>query len=274
MPTAELIHSHLASLFQSVFQVVTTGKAETWGKLGKNAKGDQVKWFDLAADQAVCAYLEECFPYPVKLLSEEGEPRIFGAGEPEWTMILDPVDGSENFSRGLAPTAMAMALIPAHLPIAVQTVEYALVGDLYLQKIWQAARGRGATCNGLPIQTSRVRELEQAFLSCDLNQAAVQSPLSSLFGKVQGVRAFGSAAMVLARVADGAIDAHLDVRNRLTPENFLAPGLIITEAGGLFTDSCGQPLPEISSLTEVYSVVAAGTPELHQALLQYFSDVD
>ena len=69
-------------------------------------------------------------------------------------------------------------------------------------------------------------------------------------------------------VATGSLDAHLDLRGRLTPENILAPSLILTEAGGMVTDPEGKPIPEIQDLTERYSIIAAGTPELQAALVQ------
>jgi fructose-1,6-bisphosphatase/inositol monophosphatase family enzyme len=178
------------------------------------------------------------------------------------------VDGSDNYSRGLAPTAVAIALIPYGQPLAVQTVEYALVGDLHRQTIWQAARGQGAYRNGQRLQPSRVTQLAQALLSCDLNRFLIQPALAGLLAGACSVRAFGSAATTLTWVADGTVDAHLDVRERLTPENFLAPSLLIAEAGGVITDSTGQPLPPMPSLTECFSVVSAGTPELHAAILQ------
>jgi fructose-1,6-bisphosphatase/inositol monophosphatase family enzyme len=268
MPKSNTWLDHLEALFQTVVQAVTTGSAAEWGELGRNPKGDQVKWFDLAADRAVCTYLEQHFPCPVKLWSEEGEPRSFGSGEPEWTMILDPVDGSENFSRGLAPAAMAVALIPAGLPVAIDTVEFALVGDLYSGRSWQAARGRGATGNGQPLRPSAVTRIEQAIISCDLNRVLVQPPLDRLLAQARAIRAFGSAATGLVRVADGSLEAYIDLRNNLTPENFLAPALIITEVGGLITDPAGQPLPVIQTLTECYSVLAAATPEFHALLRQ------
>ena len=61
-PTAT-IPSHLQNLFQSIRQAVTFGNPEEWGQLGRNAKGDSVKWFDVAADQAACTYLAEKFPF-------------------------------------------------------------------------------------------------------------------------------------------------------------------------------------------------------------------
>jgi fructose-1,6-bisphosphatase/inositol monophosphatase family enzyme len=274
MLLANSMSAHLEALFQAVLHAVTSGSADQWGKLGQNAKGDQVKWFDLAADRAVCTYLEQHFPCPVKLLSEEGEPRNFGVGEPEWTMILDPVDGSENFARGLAPTATAIALIPAGQPVAIDTVEYALVGDLYTGRVWQAARGQGGTVDGQLLHPRAATQIEQAFISCDLNHVLIQPSLARLLAQARAVRAFGSATLVLARVADGSLDAHLDWRNDLTPENFIAPALLITEMGGLITDPFGQPLPPIRSLTDCYSILAATTPELHAALRQQLQTED
>ncbi|HXV97485.1 MAG TPA: inositol monophosphatase family protein, partial [Anaerolineae bacterium] len=119
------------------------------------------------------------------------------------------------------------------------------------------------------LQASPIIRLDRATISCDLGRTIIQPPLIHLLAQAHGVRAFGSATTVLARVADGSLDAHLDVRGCLTPENFLAPALIITEAGGLITNDEGVALPPIQSLTECYSVVAAGAPELHAALLQY-----
>lgn len=271
MPQSDSMLTHLEALYQAVVQAVTAGSAAEWGQLGQNAKGDQVKWFDLAADRAVCAYLERHFPSPVKLLSEEGEPRTFGYGEPEWTMILDPVDGSDNFSRGLAPVAMAIALIPAGAPVAVGTVELALVGDLYQRRVWQAVRGQGAWLDGQPLRPSSVTQLEQAIINCDISHAPIHPALVKVLAQARSVRSFGAATQVLVNVVDGSLEAHLDLRHHLTPENFLAPALIISEAGGVITSADGAALPPIQSLTDCYSIIAAANPELHALLLQHLT---
>jgi myo-inositol-1(or 4)-monophosphatase len=271
MTQSDLLLSHLEALYRAVVEAVTNGNAAEWGALGQNAKGDQVKWFDLAADRAVCTYLEYHFPCPVELLSEEGEPRRFGRGEPEWTIILDPVDGSDNFSRGLVPAGMAVALIPASQPVAVETVELALVGDLYRRQVWQAVRGRGAWRDGQPLRPSQVTQLEQAIINGDISGVAIQPALAEVLAKARSIRSFGATTLVLASVADGSLEAHVDVRGQLTPENYLAPGLIIQEAGGLMTDPNGAALPPIQSLTESYSVIAAANPELHAVLRQCLS---
>lgn len=273
MDSSELILTHLEALYQTIVQAVTTDSSAAWGELGQNAKGDQVKWFDLAADRAVCAYLEQQFPCPVTLLSEEGEPRSFGRGEPEWTMVLDPVDGSENFSRGLAPAGTALALIPAGLPVAVDTVEFALVGSLYRSQVWRAARGKGAWRDGHRLRPSATTRLAEAIINCDVTGATVQPALSEVLAQARSVRSFGATTITLVNVADGSLEAHLDLRGQLTAENFLAPGLIIREAGGMITGAHGESLPPLQSLTDCYSLIVAANPELHAILLQQLNTV-
>ncbi len=262
--------AHLEALFREVVRAVTSGEpAGRHEETRRNAKGDRVKWFDVAADQAACAYLQDRFPCPVELLSEEGARRRFGAGNPEFTMVLDPVDGSDNFALGAGPCGMAAALIPGGLPISVGTVQFALVGDLLTERTWVAERGCGALRNGAPLRTRPVARLEKAMISCELNHFAMEAQLAGLLSRAAGVRALGCSTWALSSLAAGALDAHLDLRGRLTPENFLAPSLIVTEAGGLITDPEGKALPPIRSLTERYSVLAAATPELHSALVDH-----
>ncbi len=260
--------AHLEALFLEVRRAVMRAGAGSAVEVKFNAKGDRVRAFDVAANEAACAYLGDRFPWPVEVLSEESAPRRLGAGEPEFTVVLDPVDGSDNFARGIAPSAVAVALVPAGEPIAVDTVQFALVGDLLTGEVWRARRGRGACSNGRALRTAAVTLLEEAMLSCEMNHFAVGEKLTGVLSRARGVRAFGCATWALVMVAGGRLDAHLDLRGRLTPENFLAPSLILAEAGGVVTDGEGKALPPVRGLTERFSVVAAATPDLHAALMR------
>lgn len=80
------------------------------------------------------------------------------------------------------------------------------------------------------------------------------------------VRRSGSTVLDLCYVAQGAYNAYVDLRWRLTPENFLAPALVIREAGGTFTGAAGQPLGALT-FTHPYSVLAAGNDALLHAIL-------
>jgi len=268
MNTSISVLNHLESIFRSIQRAVASEDIGSTGKTTRNAKGDSVKWFDLAADEAASAYLKEHFPCPVVLLSEEGSPREFGNGQPEFTVVLDPVDGSDNFARGIAPVGMAVALIPYSCPISVETVQYALVGNLVTGQICTAEQGNGAFCNGNQIRTGSCNVLTSAMISCEMNHFAVRAPLASVLSRARGVRTFGCATQAITLVASGSIDAHLDLRDRLTPENFLAPSLILTEAGGSLSGPEGEPIPDITDLTQRFSIIASGSSELHAVLVQ------
>lgn len=252
----------------AVQRAVTTRDVGSAVKAARNAKGDIVKWFDLAADEAVCDYLKGHFPYAVVLLSEEGPPREFGSGQPKFTVVLDPVDGSDNFARGIAPAGMAIALIPYSSSISVETVQYALVGNLVTGQIYTAEQGNGAFRDGKQIHASTCKVPTSAMISCEMNHLAVRPPLADLLSRARGVRALGCATAAITLVASGSLDAHLDLRDRLTPENFLAPALILTESGGTISGPGGEPIPDITDLTQRFSIIASGSPELHAVLVQ------
>ncbi len=268
MNTTISVLNHLESIFRSIQQAVSSGDVSSTVEVARNAKGDSVKWFDLAADEAASAYLKEHFPCPVVLLSEEGSPREFGTGQPEFTVVLDPVDGSDNFALGLAPVGMAVALIPYSCPISVETVQYALVGNLLTGQIRTAERGNGAFCDGRQIRTGTCNVLKSAMISCEMNHFAVRSPLADVLSRARGVRTLGCATEAITLVASGSLNAHLDLRGRLTPENFLAPSLILTEAGGTISGPEGEPIPDITDLTQRFSIIASGSPELHRVFVQ------
>ena len=268
MNTSISIMTHLESIFRNVQRAVAAGDVGSTGETARNAKGDSVKWFDLTADEAASAYLKEHFPCPVILLSEEGLPRKFGTGQPEFTVVLDPVDGSDNFARGITPVGTAVALIPYSCPISVETVQYALVGNLVTGQICTAEQGNGAFCNGNQIHTGSCNVPTRAMISCELNHFAVKATLANVLSRARGVRTLGCATQAITLVASGSLDAHLDLRDRLTPENFLAPSLILTEAGGTMSGPQGEPIPDITDLTQRFSIIASGLPELHADLVR------
>ncbi len=71
----------------------------------------------------------------------------------------------------------------------------------------------------------------------------------------------------MTMVATGALDVHVDLRGRLTPENFLAAALILEESGGCIVNPDGQPLQQIGSLISKTSLIAAATTELAQEVV-------
>ena len=81
------------------------------------------------------------------------------------------------------------------------------------------------------------------------------------------IRRTGSSAMDIVYVANGAYDAYIDIGDVITAESFLASLSIVLEAGGVVSDQHGKHIRPISNLTDGFSLVVAGTRELHEEII-------
>ncbi len=233
----------------------------------KNAKGDEQKAFDLAADQWLQRWLTKHFESGVVESEEQARPFEFGSSEQGFRFIVDPVDGSDNFARNLPLSAISLAILPRKTTLCTDQVVYALVGDTSGQGAAVAARGHGAYSDSQRLHTSKTRLLRDAFVSCELNHWAPDASLAELMRTCSGIRVYGCASRALALVARGALDAHIDVRDRLTPESFLAASLLVTEAGGHIGRLDGGALGPFQSLQDRTTLVAASTKELAEEII-------
>ncbi len=234
--------------------------------LGKNRKGDRQRGFDVAADVVVRRCLEEEFGSGM-ILSEESEDHCFGERAPAYRFIVDPVDGSDNWARGLPLSSVAVAVLTADGPIALDCVVASLVGGLDEETPIVATRGEGAHRGAKRLQASGTRRIADAFVSCELNHFAPTTQVGELFSAARAVRSYGCASRAIALVACGAIDAHIDVRSRLTPESFLAAAAILREAGGCVLDAQGNTLGEFEDLCQTTTLIATATEELAREII-------
>ena len=231
--------------------------------VGVNAKGDDQKSFDIAADEWIRQWFLEHFESGVVESEEQTGAFEFGSGEQGYRFIVDPVDGSDNFARGLPLSAISLAMLPRQTSLSADGVIFASIGATSGPGAVVAARGNGAcSSDGRRLHTSETRRLRDAFISCELNHWAPDASLAHLMRTCAGIRVYGCASRALCLVAEGALDAHIDVRSRLTPESFLAGSLLVTEAGGHICRLDGGALGPFESLQDRTTLVAASTKEL------------
>ena len=235
--------------------------------VGVNAKGDRQMHFDIAADEWIRKWLSEHFESGVVESEERTGVFEFGSGKQGYRFIVDPVDGSDNFARGLPLSAISLAMLPRHTSLCTDQVVYALVGATSSQEAAVAARGHGAYSDSQRLVTSKTRRLCDAFVSCELNHWAPDASLAQLMQTCSGIRVYGCASRALCLVAVGALDAHIDARSRLTPESFLAASLLVTEAGGHICRLDGEALGPFQSLQDRTTLVAASTKELAEEII-------
>lgn len=176
---------------------------------------------DTAVEQAIRARLAADRPGDGVLGEEFGDD---SAGGRRW--IVDPIDGTRNYSRGVPVWAMLIALEDDGV------LQVGVVSAPALGRRWWAERGAGAFADGQPIRVSAVARVEDAVLCF-----AVEQPLPPLAVRCWHARGFGDfwAHMLVAEgAADGAIDA---VGVRIW--DLAAVRIVVEEAGGRFSDAAG-----------------------------------
>jgi myo-inositol-1(or 4)-monophosphatase len=187
--------------------------------------------------------------------------------KPDYRIIIDPIDGSDNVARGIMTAAISLAVLPIDAQVVPEQVQWALVGELFSGTVYQSQRGGGAFRNGRRCQVSHVTDIEQSILGINLDSRDI-STLDALFSHKPTpahVRRTGSTAIDVVYIASGAYDAYIDIGDVLTGESFLASASIVLEAGGQISDQYGKPLRPIPNLTAGYSIVVASTKKLHAA---------
>lgn len=201
---------------------------------------------DLVADAAV---LELLLPAGVAVVSEEsGRTGPEGA---EITVVVDPVDGSTNCSRGIPYWAISLCAFDGDGPLC------ALVANQVTGQRNTAIRGMGAWRDGTALVPSTVERVEDSVVT-------VQGLPHNVLPWKQ-LRALGSIALELCDVAAGSFDASLARGSWAGPWDYLGGMLICREAGVTVVDAQGRDLA-ITDPEERRQVLAAATPELLERL--------
>ena len=148
------------------------------------------------------------------------------------------------------------------------------MGNIFTGSACEAVAGQGVWRNGDPVSPSKATLAGAAVVAIDLKTPSKEALARTcrVLDAVKDGRRFGSAAGEFAAVAHGGVDAYLDARDTLSPENYMAAYLLVKQAGGTITDRHGRPLAPVRSMTQGQSILAAATPELHAALLPLVSD--
>lgn len=233
-----------------------------------NAKGDAQRGCDVAAHDWVKSWLIEHCDAGVIESEEATEGTSFGPADSGYRFVVDPVDGSDNFARGLPLAALSIAVLPREAPVGVETVRSALVGDARGGWSAIAERGVGSFAGTEQLATSGAIRLEEAAISCELNHWAPEKSFARILATARAVRCYGCASRAISLVASGRLDAHVDVRERLTPESFLAAALVLEEAGGAVCTARGEALGPFQNIRERTTLVAAATKELANEIVE------
>ena len=241
------------------------GSADAAIGFGIGAGGDVMKKIDLAAEKALINTLQD-LDVSCTIISEESGVKKLGSRPTDYYVTTDPVDGTTNAVRGLPFIATSIAVSKT---LHLKDVDAALVSDLFHDITYTAKRGCGAFKNGKDVQTSSTSTLEKAVVGIDLSVVRKKEsviPLMSLLQKIKHFRHLGANALELCYVADGTIDAFIDLRGRTRTTDIAAAYLIITEAGGIMVTPKGEELNARLNATQRVSFIAAANKKLHEVI--------
>ena len=194
---------------------------------------DVVTAADIEAQELIVRRLEKKFPTH-GILAEEGLDATAGT---EWRWIVDPLDGTKNFARGVPTFCVSIAAEREG------RVELGVVFDPIHNELFVGVRRHGAWCNGQPIRVSGVRRLAKAFLGTGVPHrarllvACVVRSFGRFGARSLGVRDRGAGALDLCYVACGRYDGYWEIDQ--SPWDVAAGGLIVEEAGGRMSDFRG-----------------------------------
>jgi len=254
MPTIE-------ELLATCEQAAATGAQvllEWRGRFTTREKGarDLVTEADLASQAAVRALIESQFSDHGFLGEEDPDPQQL---RKPYCWVVDPLDGTTNYVHDFPCFAVSVAVARQGEIVA------GVVLDPLRNECFRAAEGLGSQLNGQPIKTSTTTDVEQSLVAVSFPpNLQPDSPDLEAFLQVathcQAVRRTGSAALNLAYVACGRLDAHW--AHFIHPWDSAAGELLVREAGGVTTASRGG---DFCLARGDYAVAA--TAQLHEALM-------
>ena len=209
---------------------------EQMDKVEVESKGssDFVTSVDIAAEQTIIETIRKSYPDHTIIGEESG---VLTGSDDNVQWIIDPLDGTTNFIKGIPHFAVSIA-------IKVKgKLDQAVVFDPVRGELFTASRGKGAQLNGTRIRVTAQKDLAGTILATGFpfkhkqHSNAYMAMFSSLFQKTSDMRRAGSASLDLAYVAAGRVDGFFEIG--LKPWDTAAGELLVIEAGGLVTDFAG-----------------------------------
>ena len=218
---------------------------------------DFVTNVDKEAEQAIVNILRKSYP-DHDIIAEEGGEYTNNNSDYQW--VIDPLDGTTNFIKGIPHFAVSIALRYRG------KLDQAVIFDPLRGEVFTASRGGGAQLNGRRIRVTSLPDLGGSVLATGFpfknkhHLDAYTETFKTFFTEAADIRRTGSAALDLAYVAAGRFDGFWEIG--LKPWDIAAGELIVREAGGLVSDFVGG-----NNQMKSGNIVAA-SPKVLQAMLK------
>ncbi len=190
---------------------------------------------DRKSEEMIISRIKRRFPHHDFLAEESGSHNK----QSEYRWVIDPLDGTTNFTHGFPIFCVSIALeVKGEVVLGV-------VFDPNSEELFTVEKGSGAFLNNRPIRVSTISKLRESLVVTGFPYTIRNNPgnavqhFTNFLMEAQAVRRLGSAALDLCYVAAGRFDGYWEVS--LNPWDMAAGVLLLEEAGGKFTDFRGFP---------------------------------
>ena len=200
---------------------------------------------DRKSQDLITKVLLEAFP-DYALYGEEG---VAGKEDASMQWIVDPIDGTVNYLYSIPHFCISIALRKRDR----EDIVMGLIYDPMLDELWTVEKGSTPLLGGKPVACSQRTTLEESilFVGCGKDEEAMAAGLARFeraSTRARKMRMMGSAALGMAYIASGRLDAYIESRISLWD---VAAGILLVEAGGGKVDLTPHP-----TIPDVWSVVA------------------
>ena len=241
-----MTHLHSSQSKKSALEVATQAVIETGDLLlehfwdtkhveYKEGRANIVTDMDLRVENSLKSLLQSEYP-DHSIISEESEPI---SGDSDYGWILDPLDGTNNYSFGIPYFSTVIALTKG------EDVLLGMVYDPLRDELFSAQKGKGAFLNYHPISVSKKTMVQESLIGLDLGYVdekgkKVLEFITDLWPNIYAFRIMGCSALGMAYTACGRLDLYFHLL--IYPWELACGQLLVAEAGGVTTDWEGRPL--------------------------------
>jgi myo-inositol-1(or 4)-monophosphatase len=226
-------------------------------QVSRKGPGDFVSAADKKSEQVLFEELSKARPGYGFVMEEGG---VVAGSDATHRWHIDPLDGTTNFLHGLPQIAISVALEREGLLVA------GVVYNPVIDEMYVAEKGQGAFLNNQRLRVAVRSSLEEAVVCCGIphigrgDHKLFLREIAQVMARVAGVRRLGAAALDLAYVAAGRLDAYWE--RGLNSWDVAAGIVLVREAGGYVTDVSGD------AATSATANILCGNETMHDALLR------
>ena len=260
MPNWKEIDLEAKKWIKEAGEIIKQSLNKTLSIQTKSNPNDLVTEMDQAIEQFFIRNIHETYPGH-RIIGEEG----FGDEVSKMdgiVWLIDPIDGTVNFVHMRRNFAISIGIYKDGIG------QIGLIYDVIRDELYHTIKGNGAFMNNQPLEKLDSVKASEAVIGLNStwvteNKRIDSAILGALVKDIRGTRSYGSAALEMASVAAGRLDAYISLR--LAPWDFAAGKILIEELGGFISDLKGQPL----NLLGQNSVLVA-KPKLYEEIMKNY----